>query len=160
MSLKTLEDVLFHGLKDLLSAEKQFRDALPKLAEAAKDNDLKNAFSSHLNETKIHIDRIEECFKLLDRAERSEKCEAAAGICKEGEHAIEAEGEAPAKDVLLTAAGRKAEHYEIASYTDAAAWARQLGKADIADLLSKTLKEEKHAAEKLQSIGDRLATAS
>ena len=160
MSLSTLEDVLYHGLKDLLSAEKQFRDALPKLAEAAEDEELQQAFTAHQTETVEQISRLEKCFEMLGRAERSEKCEAASGLTKEGSEVIEEEGEAPAKDVMLTAAGRKVEHYEIASYSDAVAWAKQLGKEDIASLLSQTLQEERKAAEKLERIGNRLAAKS
>lgn len=160
MGINQLEDVLYHGMKDLLSAEKQFRDALPKLAESAEDEELAQAFSDHREETLKQISRLEKGFKLLGRAERSEKCEAAAGLTEEGEEVIDEDGEAPAKDVLLVAAGRKTEHYEIASYEDAVAWATIMGKKDLAALLEETLKEEKAAAKKLQSIGDRLAKAA
>jgi ferritin-like metal-binding protein YciE len=160
MGLSTLEDVLYHEVKDLLSAEKQFRDALPKLAKAAEDRELQDAFERHHEETINQIARLEKCFKLLGRAERSEKCEAAAGITKEGESVIEEEGESPAKDVMLAAAGRKTEHYEIASYEDAVVWAQQLNQQDIASLLTETLREERAASEKLQRIGERLASQS
>lgn len=160
MSLKTMEDVLYHGLKDLLSAEKQFRDALAKLAKEAEDEELSEAFTMHREETIEQISRLEKCFEHLGRAERSEKCEAAAGLAKEGEEIIEEDGEAPAKDVMLTAAGRKTEHYEIASYEDCVNWASQLGQKEVAQLLTQTLEEEREAARKLQQIGERLASAN
>lgn len=157
MSLNNLEDALYHGMKDLLSAEKQFRDALPKLAEAAEDDELSTAFQHHREETVEQISRLERGFELLGRTERSEKCEAAEGLTKEGEEVIEEDGEPGARDVMLTAAGRKTEHYEIASYEDAVAWARQLGQTELADLLGMTLEEERNAAKKLEQIGRRLA---
>lgn len=157
MSLKQLDDVLIHGLKDLLSAEKQFRQALPKLAKAAEDEELTRVFEDHQAETENQIMRLEQCFELLGRASRSEKCEAASGLTKEGEEVIEEDGEAPAKDVMLTAAGRKTEHYEIASYEDAVNWARTLGESKVVDLLEATLAEERAAAGKLERIGKRLA---
>ncbi len=160
MSFKDIEDVLYHGMKDLLSAEKQFRDALPKLAEAAEDQELSDAFREHREETLNQIDRLERGFSMLGRAERSEKCKAASGLVAEGDGIVDESGEAPAKDVMLTAAGRKVEHYEIASYEDCVRWARVLGKKDLAALLEETLEEEKAASKKLQRISDRLAKAA
>lgn len=157
MSFKNLEDVLYHGMKDLLSAEKQFRDALPKLAECAEDPELSDAFREHREETLTQIDRLERGFALLGRAERSEKCKAADGLVAEGDGIVEEDGEAPAKDVMLTAAGRKVEHYEIASYEDCVRWARLLGQDELAALLEETLQEEKAASKKLAAISERLA---
>ncbi len=157
MSLDQLDDVLIHGLKDLLSAEKQFKQTLPKLADASSDPELAEAFREHRKETIEQIGRLERCFELLDRAARSEKCDAAAGLVEEGSSVIEEDGEAPAKDVMLAAAGRKTEHYEIASYEDVSTWARTLGKEEVADLLEQTLAEERAAAKKLQKIAGRLA---
>ena len=156
MSFSTLDDVLYHAMKDLLSAEKQFRDALSKLANAAKDEELAEAFRDHRSETLGHIERLERAFVMLGRSERSEKCEAAAGLAEEGAEIIEEGGETPAFDVMLTAAGRKTEHYEIASYEDAVSYAEALGHPEIASLLSETLKEERAAAKALESIAGRL----
>lgn len=159
MALNTLEDVLLHGMKDLLSAEKQFRQALPKLAKAAEDEELANAFLEHRDETVEQISRLERCFKILDRSPRAEKCKAAEGLVEEGAGVIEEDGEGPSKDVTLTSAGRKTEHYEIASYEDVVGCAKTLGQTEIAELLSMTLKEEQAAAQKLKAIGERLAKA-
>lgn len=160
MSLRSVEDLLYHEMKDLLSAEKQFRDALPKLAEAASDRDLARAFEDHREETVRQITRLEKGFTLLDRAPRSKKCEGASGITKEGDAVIEEDGEPAAKDVMLAAAGRKTEHYEIASYQAAIAWARMLGQDDLVRLLEETLREEKAADSKLEELGGRLAKAA
>lgn len=156
MGLNTVQDLLIHGMKDLLSAEQQFRDALPKLADAAESSDLAQAFRDHKEETVEQISRLERCFELMGQSARSEKCEAADGLTTEGEEIIDEDGEAPAKDVMLIAAGRKTEHYEIASYEDAVNWAQALGKSDVADLLQMTLDEEKAADSKLERLSQRL----
>jgi ferritin-like metal-binding protein YciE len=156
MAVSNLTDVLHHSMKDLLSAEKQFRDALPKLAEAAESDELAAAFREHRTQTLEHIERLERGFELLGKAARSETCEAAKGLVAEGKSAIEEEGEGEAKDLLLTGAGRKVEHYEIVSYADAVAHAEACGLSDLADLLRETLEEERQADEKLHALGQRL----
>ena len=157
MNVKNMEDVLYHGIKDLLSAERQIKDALPELAKAAEDEELADAFNKHQSETEEQISRLEKCFDLLGRTQTSEKCKAADGLIKEGEDIIDGDGKAPAKDVLLTAAGRKTQHYEIASYNDAINWANCLGRDEIASLLKETLKEEEAADAEFEKIGRRLA---
>jgi ferritin-like metal-binding protein YciE len=110
MSITNLEDVLHHEMKDLLSAEKQFRDALPKLAEAAESKELAAAFREHREQTVSHIERLERGFELLGKAARSEVCEAAKGLVAEGKSAIEEEGEGEAKrkaDEKLHALGQR-----------------------------------------------------
>ena len=156
MGLSSYEDVLYHDLKDLLSAEKQFRDALPDLAEAAGDRELASAFKEHRRETETHISRLERAFELLGKAERSEKCEAAAGLVEEGQSVMEEDGEAPFKDMALAGGGRKVEHYEIVSYMGAIEHAKALGHAELANLLSETLAEERAADTKLEGIARRL----
>jgi ferritin-like metal-binding protein YciE len=156
MSITNLEDVLHHEMKDLLSAEKQFRDALPKLAEAAESKELAAAFREHREQTVSHIERLERGFELLGKAARSEVCEAAQGLVAEGKSAIEEEGEGEAKDLLLTGAGRRVEHYEIVSYADAVEHAKACGLDDLAALLGKTLDEERKADEKLHALGQRM----
>ena len=160
MPIREIEDVLMHGLKDLLSAEKSFCRALPKLAKAAQDPDLVEAFTAHCDETETQISRLEKCFVILDRAPRSEKCEAASGLTLEAEGAIAKDGEGPAKDVLLAMIGRKVEAYEIASYEDAIALAQQLDKKLVAVLLEVNLAEERAASSNLQEIANRLSEAA
>ena len=156
MSITNLEDVLHHSMKDLLSAEKQFRDALPKLAEAAESRELAAAFRDHREQTVGHIERLERGFELLGKAARSELCEAAKGLVTEGQSAIEEDGKGDAKDLLLTGAGRKGEHYEIVSYADAVEQAKACGLDELATLLGKTLAEERQADEKLHALGKKL----
>jgi ferritin-like metal-binding protein YciE len=156
MAISNLTDVLHHAMKDLLSAEKQFRDALPKLAEAAENEELAAAFREHREQTVGHIERLERGFELLGKAARSETCEAAKGLVAEGKSAIEEAGEGEAKDLLLTGSGRKVEHYEIVSYADAVELAVASGLDDLAALLGETLDEERQADEKLHALGQRL----
>lgn len=157
MAISSYEDVLYHALKDLLSAEKQFRDALPKLAEAAEATDLASAFEDHRAQIETHIARIERSFELLGRAERSEKCLAAEGLVEEGKALIEEDGEAPFKDIALAAGGRKVEHYEIVSYMDAIEHAKALGHGELAALLGETLAEEQATDKKLERISKSLS---
>ena len=157
MSIKNLEDVLYHGMKDLLSAENQFKSGLKKLADAAQDEELATAYRNHHEETVQQIERLKKGFELLGKKAKSEKCDAAEGLTSEAESAIEETGEFPAKDLMLATAGRKTEHYEIASYDDCAKWAKTLGQTELHDLLKETLAEEKAADKLLAKISTRLA---
>ncbi len=156
MSLTTLESVLNHALKDLLSAEKQFRDALPKLSEAAANRELASALLEHRDETVHHIERLERCFELLGKSPRSEKCEAAEGLVEEGKSIIEEGGEGPSFDVAIVGAARKVEHYEIVSYADACEYAKNLGHQELENVLRETLQEEQVTDSKLHKLGERL----
>lgn len=160
MGLSSYEDLLHHEMKDLLSAEKQFRDALPKLAKAAMDSDLANAFQEHARETEIHIERLQRGFELLGKAERSERCEAAEGLVEEGRSMIEEDGDAPFKDIGLAGGGRKVEHYEIVSYMGAIEHAKALGHDELASLMSETLAEERAADQKLERIAKDLGVTA
>jgi len=156
MALKTLEDALIDELKDLLSAEQQIAKALPKMAKAATNPDLKAGFLQHLEETKGHVDRLKQAFELMGKAARAKTCEAAKGLIKEGEEVIEEDAEPHVKDAFLIAAGQKVEHYEIASYGTVCAWANITGHKDVAKLLHLTLEEEKATDVRLTALSDNL----
>jgi ferritin-like metal-binding protein YciE len=156
MSLTTLESVLHHSLKDLLSAEKQFRDALPKLSKAATNPDLASALLEHRDETVHQIERLERCFELLGKAPRSEKCEAAEGLVAEAKSILDEGGEAPAFDVAIVGAARKVEHYEIVAYSEACELAKSLGHDELEGVLRETLQEEQVTDSKLHKLGERL----
>src|SRR5690606_33604769 len=134
-TMKNLNELFEHQLKDLYSAEKQLIEALPKMVKNANDTKLKNAFESHLEETKNHKKRLEEICDKLGIEPTGEKCKAMAGLIKEAEGFIE---EADAKDVMdagLIAEAQRVEHYEISGYGTAVQYAKQLGHADIAKKL-------------------------
>lgn len=154
-SQSQLYDFFIEELKDLHGAEKQLLKALPKMHKAATTNELKAAIESHLHETEEHVARIEEVFQLLDEKPKTKKCEAMAGIIKEGEEVIkDTEKGSMTRDVGLIFAAQKVEHYEIASYGGMIQLAKTLGHNDIGALLLETLTEEKGADEKLTKIAE------
>jgi ferritin-like metal-binding protein YciE len=150
-----LEEFFHAELKDIYWAEKHLVKTLPKLAKAATANELKNAFTEHLEVTKGHVDRLEQVFEILGHKAQAKKCEAMEGITKEGESIIEDTEEGTAtRDVGLILAAQKAEHYEIATYGGLAQVARTLGHQDIADILQETLAEEKEADQSLSELAE------
>ena len=147
---------LFHDeLKDIYWAEKHLLKALPKMAKAATSEELRKAFTDHLETTKGHVTRLENAFDLLGEKAQAKKCEAMAGLTKEGDGIIEdTEKGTLTRDVGLIMAAQKVEHYEIATYGSLAQLAKTLGKNDIAALMIDTLNEEKEADELLTSIAE------
>ena len=155
MKTKNFQDLLELELKDLYSAEKQLTKALPKMAKAATNEDLKESFESHLEETEGQVERLETIFKQLDIAfSRVEKCKAMEGLIEEGKEIMEEDLEPEVLDAALICAAQKVEHYEIAGYGCARTFAQQLGHAEVADLLQQTLDEEGAADEKLNEIAE------
>ena len=152
MKLQSLDDVLMAELSDLMSAEKQLVKALPKVAEAASSKELREAIEHHLDETRGHVQRLEQVFESLGADAESEHCEAMEGLIGEGEEIVEADGDGAAKDAALIGAAQRVEHYEIAAYGTARTLAEQLGKDDAAALLQETLDEESAADQTLTKI--------
>jgi|SRR4051812_3318805 ferritin-like metal-binding protein YciE len=152
--IETFDDLFVHQLRDIYYAEKQLVKALPKMAEKATSPQLKQAFQTHLAETKGHVSRVEQVFKMHGVEAKAVDCPAIDGIIEE---ANEIAGEVSDKEVLdaaLIAAGQAAEHYEIARYGTLVAWARQLGREDCASVLEQNLAEEKAADKKLTSLAE------
>jgi ferritin-like metal-binding protein YciE len=152
MKLQSLDDVFQHQLDDLLSAEKQLVNALPKMAQAAFHDDLKTAFEEHLKETRGHVDRLQEIFGQLGRTPSGETCKAMQGLIAEGDEVIKTEGDSAAKDAALIAAAQRVEHYEIAAYGTARTLADALHYGDAGELLDQTLDEESNADKLLTKI--------
>jgi ferritin-like metal-binding protein YciE len=150
--IKSLEALLIDELKDLYSAESQLIKALPKMADAASNPDLKKAFEGHLVETRGHAERLAKAAKLLDTTPGGKTCHAMKGLIEEGGEAIDADAPDSVRDANLIGAAQRVEHYEMAAYGCARAFALKLGKSDIAALLQKTLDEEGAANKKLTSI--------
>ena len=129
--------------------------ALPKMAKASTSDELNKAFNDHLEATRGHVTRLEDAFELLGKKAQAKKCEAMAGLTKEGDGIIEdTENGSLTRDVGLIMAAQKVEHYEIATYGSLAQLAKTLGKNDIAALMMETLNEEKEADELLTSIAE------
>jgi len=154
MKIDTFERLLVHELKDLFSAESQIIEALPKMEEAATSEELKEAFRDHLEETRTHRQRLEEAFALTEFQPGGEHCDGCEGLIEEGQEVIDEIEEGEIRDAALIAAAQRVEHYEIAAYGSAIAFARKLGHDDIADLLAETLEEEKHADSLLTKIAE------
>jgi ferritin-like metal-binding protein YciE len=154
MKLPTIAKLLEDQLKDLYSAETQLVKALPKLAKKASSNGLKEAITSHLEETKHHVERLDEIGQALEIKLAGKRCKAMEGLIEEGAEVIDAEGPGPVLDLGLIAAAQRVEHYEISAYGTARTLADQLGHEDIVDLLQETLDEESAADEKLTSLSE------
>jgi ferritin-like metal-binding protein YciE len=150
-----LKEFFTDEIKDIYWAEKKLVQTLPKLAKAATSEELRTAFSDHLEETKGHVTRLEQVFDLLGEKPQAKKCDAMEGITEEGASIIEDTDEGTStRDVALILAGQKAEHYEIATYGGLAQIAQTLGLDEVASLLESTLEEEKAADEKLTGIAE------
>lgn len=152
--LDNLECLLHEQIKDLYDAEDQLTSALPKMAEAAHSPRLKQAFQTHLEETRQHKRRLEEVFRLLGKEPEAMTCEAMKGLISEGDEVIGMEGEPEVKDAALIAAAQRVEHYEIAGYGCVRAFAHRLGHTQVVTLLQETLDEEAHADELLTEIAE------
>jgi len=151
-SMKSLEDLLAHELKDLYSAEKQILKALPKMIKSVSSEDLREALQNHLAETEQQVTRLDEIFEKLDLPSRVPKCAAMEGLIEEGKEILEADMEDVVRDAAIIAAAQRVEHYEMAGYGCARTFAQHCGQQEIADLLQQTLDEEKAADEKLTQI--------
>ena len=127
MKLDSLKKLYVHELKDLHSAETQLLDALPKMRDAANNDDLKEVFSCHIDETKEHASRLEKIFANLDFEPGGHRCAAMEGLIKEGEGLISSDIEPKVLDAALIAASQRIEHYEMAGYGTARTYAEKLG---------------------------------
>jgi ferritin-like metal-binding protein YciE len=150
----TIHDAFVEELRDTYDAEKQLIKALPKLAKAATSAELRSAFETHLEETRGHVERLEQVFESLEEKVKGKHCDGIAGIIEEGKSIMEEDFDEAAMDACLIAAGQRAEHYEMAAYGTLVAWARAMGHTEAADLLQETLDEEKAADEKLTTIAE------
>jgi ferritin-like metal-binding protein YciE len=152
--IKTMSDLFVHQLQDIYYAEQQLVKALPKMANKATEKQLKQDFLLHLDETRIHAQRLEQVFKSLGLAVKAVDCPAIDGIIEEADEVTGEVADPAVLDAALINAAQAAEHYEIARYGSLIAWARQLGRNEIAALLQKTLEEEKVTDRKLTTLAE------
>jgi ferritin-like metal-binding protein YciE len=155
-ALKNLDDLFIHTLRRVYDAERRLVSALPEMVKAAEAQELRQAFESHLKETEIHVERIEELFGMFDREPNADTDDALKGIVKAGEDTIKLDAGNSVKDAALIVAAQEAEHYEIAAYGTLRTWAQVLQKPDAVRLLEKTLEEEKRADHTLTAIAGHL----
>ncbi len=154
MKLENLQDLYVEQLKDLYSAEKQLIQALPKMAKAATSPELQKSFTMHLEQTKGHVDRLEQIFKALDKTPGGKKCKAMEGLVEEGQEMMQEDAEPEVMDAGLIAAAQRVEHYEMAGYGTVRTYAQTLGHQDAARLLEQTLEEEKQTDQKLTKLAE------
>jgi ferritin-like metal-binding protein YciE len=152
--IRNLNDLFVHQLQDIYYAEKQLEKALQKMSGKAIDKQLKQGFLTHLDETKTHVKRLEEVFRMHGAEMKVVDCPAIDGIIEEADDVVGEVADDTVLDAALINAAQAAEHYEIARYGSLIAWAKQLGRNDCASILQKTLDEEKAIDKKLTSLAE------
>ena len=154
MKIEKLSDLFLHTLQDIYYAEKNIVKALPKMVKAADSKELSKAFDGHLTETKEHVTRLEQVFKLLNQKPTAKTCPAIDGILKEAEELMGEIKDPDTRDAAMIAAAQAVEHYEITRYGTLVSWANLLGKPEAAKVLGMTLKDEHNADSKLTKIAE------
>jgi len=154
MKTLTLDKLFIDELEDMLSAENQIIEALPKMIKAASFPDLKEALSNHLMETKEQVERLEKIFSILELPMKEKLCKGMEGILKEGDKMLENQAKNATTDAAIISAAQKVEHYEIASYGALCSFAKYLGLDEVIDLIQETLDEEKAADKTLTGIAE------
>src|SRR5262249_31215077 len=155
MALESMQDLLIDQLRDLYNAESQLVKALPKMAKAATNVTLAEAFRHHLSQTEGHVTRLEQIFERLDTSPRGKKCKGMEGLVEEAEETMDEDGDDTVMDAGIIADAQRVEHYEIAAYGTARTLAGMLGQQEVVQLLDATLREEKDADQKLTEIAER-----
>ena len=156
MKLNTLEQLYFSELRDLYSAENQLLRALPKMAKGAASPELKDAFEKHLEQTKGHVERLEQLFQQLDESPKGKTCHGMKGLIEEGSEILKEDGEDSVLDAGLIVAAQKVEHYEIAGYGSVRTFANLLNQDEAAKLLQSTLDEESETNEILNQLAENI----
>lgn len=160
MAVESLNELLVEQLRDLYDAENQLIKALPKMAEGANSEELREAIEAHLEQTKGHARRIETVFENLGEKAKAKKCKGMEGLIKEGSETLEEDMDPDVKDAAIIAAAQRVEHYEIAGYGTARTMANLLGEREAASLLEETLNEEKQADSKLTELAEDINVAA
>jgi ferritin-like metal-binding protein YciE len=156
MPNESLKKLYLDELKDLFSAENQLVKALPKMAKAASSNELRTGFEKHLEQTKGHVQRLEEIFQSLNESPKGKKCVGMEGLIKEGSEVMEEDFDDAVLDAGLIGGARRVEHYEMAAYGAVCEFAKVLGQSRHASLLEKTLAEERQTDDKLAELAKEI----
>ncbi|NEX46461.1 ferritin-like domain-containing protein [Pseudotabrizicola algicola] len=160
MKTKTLNDLFLENLKDIYYAERKILKALPKMARGAQSEELKEAFSTHAEETQVQIERLQQVFEIIGKRAVGKTCPAIEGIIEEGEEVLDTFKGSAAIDAGLVAAAQAVEHYEMARYGTLKAWAEVLGMDEVVKLLDQTLEEEMSTDERLTALADSSVNAT
>jgi ferritin-like metal-binding protein YciE len=156
MRENTLRELFVEELRDLYDAENRIVKALPKMAKAAESEELRSGFEEHLEQTKEHVERLKQILSDMDEKASAKKCPGMIGILQEGEELMDEGYEESVQDAALISAAQRVEHYEMAAYGCVRAWAQELGEDNAAELLEKTLNEEKETDKKLSEIAEQI----
>jgi ferritin-like metal-binding protein YciE len=156
MSEQALKDLLIEELQDTYSAETQILEALPKMAQAASSEQLKQAFQTHHQETQGQVQRLEQIFQKLNAQPGNNTCEATQGLIEETEELIGGGHPPEVLDVALVMSAQKVEHYEIASYGCICTYAEMLGYDQVHELLGQNLDEEESTDQKLTALAENV----
>lgn len=152
MKIDSVDKLFINELKDLYSAEKQITRALPKMAKAATSEELRDAFQTHLEETRGQIERLERVFEMIGKPASGKTCKAMKGLLEEGEETMKETLEGELRDAAMIGAAQRVEHYEIAAYGTVRTLADLMGQKEISKLLQETLDEEGSTDKKLTKI--------
>jgi len=153
------DELILSFVQDIYYAERQILKALPKMAKAASNSDLKEAFMHHREETQVQVERLQKVFEALGKRARGVTCEAINGLIEEGDEVIEEFPEGIVRDAGLVACAQAIEHYEMARYGSLIAWANASGRKEVVSLLEETLAEEKKTDETLTQLAQRQVNA-
>jgi len=151
-----LRELYIEELKDLYNAENQLVKALPKMAKAASSDELRQGFEEHLEQTRGHVQRLEEIFQALGESPKGKKCKGMEGLVEEGSEVMKEDFDGALMDAAIIGAAQRVEHYEIAAYGTVCAFAEQLGETEQNSLLNETLEEEKETDEKLTQLAQQI----
>lgn len=150
--MNDLEKLFLRELRDMYDGEQQLVKALPEMAESAESGELRDAFSEHLEQTKNHVNRLEQVFRAIGEEPQRKSCKGLEGIIDEGQLISREFKGNTALDSALIESGQKAEHYEITSYGTLCTWAKELGREQVRPLLKENMREEKEMDEKLTRL--------
>ncbi|MES1261148.1 MAG: ferritin-like domain-containing protein [Acidobacteriota bacterium] len=154
-----VRELLIEEMQDQYDAEKQLVKALPKMAKAASSPELSQAFESHLEETRGHVQRLEKAFEMLGVKAKGKSCAAMKGLIEEAQEVMAKDMPEELLDSAMICAAQKVEHYEMAGYGTLCAWAKAIGMENVAKLLQQTLEEEREADEKLTEVAETVLAA-
>ncbi|HYY12993.1 MAG TPA: ferritin-like domain-containing protein [Chthoniobacterales bacterium] len=156
MKLDSLQKLFVDQLRDIYNAENQLLKALPKMTKHASSDELRQAFEDHLEQTKEHVERLEQIFRDLDEKPKGKTCQGMKGLVEEGSEILDEDGEESVLDAGIIAAAQKIEHYEIATYGTLRTWADLLGQDDAAELLQQTLDDEGDTDKRLSELAEEI----
>ncbi len=155
-NIDNLQQLFVEQLRDLYDGEQQITKALPKMIDKSTNPALKSALQEHLEVTRDQITRLDRIFSELGEKTSGESCKGMSGVISEGDHLVSKGGDPAVTDACIITSAQRVEHYEIAGYGTVRTLARQLGRANFAQLLEQTLEEEKEADHKLSQLAETI----